>query len=162
MITSEAIRTFNHNVPLSLNYQVTRPIAWLAGRITEYAGNMPNSRTVSFSIGRAVASSMWAVVDAMLIVSPAAGRGLGFRGGVAKDGIKSLPWKIPLGQGRTLPIGVNSTAAQMFLISGLSFGVGLLASQMARWEGWKGNVARSTEPDNSKRAPLNIGKLMPR
>lgn len=162
LITSEAIRTFNHNVPLSLNYQVTRPIAWLAGRITEYAGNMPNSRTVSFSIGRAVASSMWAVVDAMLIVSPAAGRGLGFRGGVAKDGIKSLPWKIPLGQGRTLPIGVNSTAAQMFLISGLSFGVGLLASGMARLEGWRGNVARSTEPDNSKRAPLNIGKLMPR
>ena len=162
LIASEAIRTFNHNVPLSLNYQVTRPIAWLAGRITEHAANRPNSRTVSFSIGRALASSIWAVVDAMLIISPAAGRGLGFSGQTAKDGIKTLPWKIPLGSGRNLPIGANSTAAQMLLISGLSFGVGLLASGMARLEGWKGNVPRSIEPANSKREPLNIGRLTPR
>jgi hypothetical protein len=162
LIASESIRTFNHNVPLSLNYQVTRPIAWLTGRITEHGFNRPNSRTVSFSVGRALASSMWAVVDVLLIGSPAAGRGLGFGGRVAADGIKTLPWNIPLGQGRKLPIGATSTAAQMFLISGLSFGFAVLASKVARMEGWKGNVARSIEAPDSKRAPLNIGNLTPR
>lgn len=159
MFVSEAIRTFNHTVPLSLNYQLTRPIAWLAGRITEHVFKTPNSRTISFSIGRALASSIWAVVDAMLIVSPAAGRGLGFSGNEAKDGAKTLPWKIGMA-GPGLAIGATSTAAQMVLISGLSFGFLLLASGAARLEGWKGNLARSPEPADSKRAPLNIGHLM--
>ncbi|HAV73832.1 MAG TPA: hypothetical protein DCX50_02510, partial [Limnobacter sp.] len=93
---SEGLRVFNHGVLLSLNYQLTRPIAKLAGYITEAALKRPNSRVTSFSIGRAIASSIWAAVDAFLILSLAAGNGVAFGGPEAGTKLK-FPLNIPLG-----------------------------------------------------------------
>ena len=158
--TSEILRVFNHGVVLSLNYQLTRPITWIAGRVREWLLNSPDSRTVSFSIGRAFAGSIWASIDAALILSLAAGRGIGFTGGEAAKDAKTLPWKIPVGKGGELGIGATSTAAQMVLISGFSFGFLMLASAVARLEGWKGDVSHPVDKPGSKRESLDIGNLL--
>ncbi len=104
---SEGLRVFNHGVLLSLNYQLTRPIAKLAGYITEAALKRPNSRVTSFSIGRAIASSIWAAVDAFWILSLAAGNGVAFGGPEAGTKLK-FPLNIPLGS-FSWEISINST-----------------------------------------------------
>lgn len=136
---SEALRVFNHGVILSFNYQLTRPIAWLAGRLTEHVLKEPNSRTVSFSVGRFIASSIWAVVDAVFLISLAAGNGVGFGGPEAKAAVQ-FPIKVPyylVGNG----ISIISTAAHMVLVAvpaALLMGAAKLA---CRFEGWKGDRA---------------------
>ncbi|HEX4880515.1 MAG TPA: hypothetical protein VFV39_11760 [Limnobacter sp.] len=135
---SEALRAFNHGVVLSLNYQLTRPIAWLTGRITEYVLKEPNSRTVSFSVGRLFASSIWAVLDALLIISPAAGNGIGFGGPEAKTSLP-FPLQIPFGA-VTLPISIVSTAAQMIVVGVPALGLMALAKVAFKIEGWKGST----------------------
>lgn len=149
---SEGLRVFNHAVLLSLNYQLTRPIAWLAGRVAENAFSIPNSRVTSFSIGRAIASSMWAVVDAFLLISLAGGNGVAF-GGTDLPTKVTFPLKIPLG-GISLGISIVSTAAQMLLIAipaGILMG---LAKGACHLEGWNGNTVRPLERQGSRRNPM--------
>ncbi|WP_370262049.1 hypothetical protein [Limnobacter sp.] len=136
---SEALRVFNHGVVMSLNYQLTRPVAWLAGRLTEHVLAKPNSRTVSFSIGRLVASSIWAVVDSVLLISLAGGNGVGFNGPGLDTAVK-FPLKVPfklMGAG----IGITSTASQMVLVA-VPAAILMGMAKAACWvEGWKGQVA---------------------
>lgn len=148
---SEGLRVFNHGVLMSLNYQLTRPIAKLAGIITEAALKIPNSRTTSFSIGRAVASSIWAVVDAFLLISLAAGNGVGLGGPEAATKVK-FPLKISLGS-LSLGISVVSTAAQMLFVAIPAAILMGAAKGACYFEGWDGNVARPLEPAGSKRKP---------
>ncbi|WP_291810742.1 hypothetical protein [Limnobacter sp.] len=149
---SEGLRVFNHGVLLSLNYQLTRPIAKLAGYITEAALKRPNSRVTSFSIGRAVASSIWAAVDAFLILSLASGNGIAFGGPEAATKVK-FPLNIPFGS-ISLGISIISTAAQMLLVAipaAILMGAAKVACSI---EGWNGNVARPLELTGSRRRPL--------
>lgn len=146
---SEGLRVFNHGVLMSLNYQLTRPITWLAGRITESVLRIPNSRTASFSIGRAVASSIWAAVDAFLFVSLAAGNGVGLGGPEAVSKVK-FPLKIDMGV-LTLGISIISTASQMLFVAAPAAVLMAAAKGACHLEGWEGNVARGIEPTGSKR-----------
>lgn len=146
---SEGLRVFNHGVLLSLNYQLTRPIAKLAGYLTEAALKRPNSRVTSFSIGRAIASSIWAAVDAFLILSLAAGNGVAFGGPEAGTKVK-FPLNIPLGS-FSLGISIISTAAQMLVVA-IPAAILMGAAKGACYiEGWSGNVARPLELAGSKR-----------
>lgn len=149
---SEGLRVFNHGVLLSLNYQLTRPIAKLAGYITETALKRPNSRVTSFSIGRAIASSIWAAVDAFLILSLASGNGVAFGGPEAASKVK-FPLNIPFGS-INLGVSIVSTAAQMLLVAvpaAILMGAAKVACAI---EGWNGNVARPLELSGSRRRPL--------
>jgi len=149
---ADALRIFNHSVTLSFNYQLTRPIAWLAGRVTEGMFNQPNCRNASFSIGRFVASSAWACLDAIFFISLAGGNGVGFNG--TEYPIKhKLPIKVDMGR-VTIPISVVSTAAQMVLVGVpalLLMGAAKLALQA---EGWKGDIARNPKSYEGRNAML--------
>lgn len=149
---SEGLRVFNHGVLLSLNYQLTRPIAKLAGYITETALKRPNSRVTSFSIGRAIASSIWAAVDAFLILSLAAGNGVAFGGPEAATKVK-FPLNIPFGS-IGLGVSIVSTAAQMLLVAVPAAVLMGLAKVTCAVEGWNGNVGRPLELSGSRRKPL--------
>lgn len=150
---SEGLRVFNHAVLLSFNYQLTRPIAWLAGRVTEKAFSIPNSRVTSFSIGRFFSSAIWAVADAYVILSLAGGNGIAYQGPDRPPNI-TFPLGIPFG-GITLGISIVSTAAQMLLVA-VPAAILMGAAQGACYlEGWNGNVARSPEPQGSRRNPLS-------
>lgn len=146
---AEFIRVINHSILLSLNYQLTRPIAWLSGRITEGALKIPNSRCTSFSIGRFFSSASWAVADAFLFLSLAGGHGVGLNGPEASSSV-SFPLKVDMGS-FSMPISVVSTAAQMFVLAipALIFmGAAKVALEI---EGWKGNVERSTQHLHKRR-----------
>ncbi|VWX36642.1 conserved membrane hypothetical protein [Limnobacter sp. 130] len=149
---SEGLRVFNHGILMSLNYQLTRPIAKLAGYITESALKIPNSRTASFSIGRAVASSIWAAVDAFLFLSLAAGNGVGLGGPEALTKVK-FPLNVPFGA-IGLGISIISTAAQMLLVAIPAAILMGAAKGACHLEGWNGNVARPLELAGSKRKPV--------
>lgn len=150
---SAALRVFNHGVILSLNYQLTRPIASLAGVVTESAFKVPNSRTTSFSIGRAFASSIWAVLDAFLIIPLAAGNGLAFGGQGANSAMAvKFPIMIPFGS-RGLTVSIISTAAQMLVVA-VPATILLAAAKGACYlEGWNGCIARRRELAGSHRDP---------
>lgn len=146
---SEGLRVFNHGVLLSLNYQLTRPIAKLAGYITETALKRPNSRVTSFSIGRAIASSIWAAVDAFLILSLAAGNGVALGGPEAATKVK-FPLNIPFGS-ISLGVSIISTAAQMLVVA-LPAAILMGAAKGACYiEGWNGNTARPLDVIGSRR-----------
>ncbi|WP_334120148.1 hypothetical protein [Limnobacter sp.] len=149
---SEGLRVFNHAVLLSFNYQLTRPITWLAGLVTEYAFNIPNSRVTSFSIGRAIASSIWAGVDAFLLISLAAGNGVAFGGKDLPTAVK-FPLEIPLGC-LSLGISIISTAAQMLLVAIPAAVLMGVAKGACRLEGWDGNIGRPLERLGSRRNPM--------
>lgn len=137
---SEALRVFNHSIVLSLNYQLTRPFAWLSGRIMENLIQEPNSRSVSFSVGRLISSTVWAVVDSFLILSLAGGNGVGLNG--PESPVKyTFPLNIPIGL-LVLPISVISTAAQMMLVAVPAAMLATSAKLACQIEGWQGNVAR--------------------
>lgn len=151
---SEAVRGgFNYSIMLSLNYQVTRPVAFLAGRIAEFVFKQPNSRVVSFSIGRVVSSSLWAVVESFVLLSLAAGNGLGFSGaGSSATQSVTFPLKVPLG-GVTLLVSVISTGLHMLVVHGVSAPL-MAAAQVACYlEGWKGNIAKPMYSEGSWRDP---------
>lgn len=146
---AELLRVVNHSILLSFNYQLTRPIAWLSGRITERAFKTPNSRCTSFSIGRFFSSATWAVAEALLIVSLAGGHGVGLNGPEAHSSV-TFPLNLKLGAVK-VPISVMSTAAQMLVLAipALVFmGAAKIALEI---EGWKGNVERSTENLHNRR-----------
>lgn len=149
---SETLRVFNHAVLLSLNYQLTRPIAWLAGRVTEKAFSIPNSRVTSFSIGRFFSSAMWAVADAYVILSLAGGNGIAYQG--ADRPLRfTFPLDITLGA-INVSVSIISTAAQMLVVA-VPAAVLMAAAQGACYlEGWEGNVGRQPERPDSKRNPL--------
>lgn len=152
---SEGLRIFNHSVLLSLNYQLTRPIAWLAGRITERALAIPNSRVTSFSIGRFFSSAIWALGDAYILLSLAGGSGIAYQGTANPPDI-TFPLKVPLSAVK-LPISIISTATQMLLVA-IPAALLMGAAQAAcRLEGWDGNIARRLEPADSPRNPLPWG-----
>lgn len=140
---SESLRVFNHGIVLSLNYQLTRPIAWVAGRLTEGILKEPNSRCASFSIGRFVASSFWAVTDAFLLISLAGGRGVGLNGPEASVKV-TFPLRIPLGV-LALPVSIVSTAAQMIVVAIPAAMLMSAAKVACHFEGWKGNVGRTAD-----------------
>lgn len=146
---AEFCRVINHSILLSLNYQLTRPIAWLSGRIAEGAMKIPNSRCTSFSIGRFFSSATWAVVEVLVFLSLARGDGIGFNGREADTAVK-FPLQIPLAS-VSIPVSVISTAAQMLVMAvpALIFvGAAKIALQI---EGWKGNVERSTQGLHKRR-----------
>jgi len=145
---SEGLRVFNHGIILSLNYQLTRPFACLAGRITERMFEIPNSRVTSFSIGRLIASTTWAAVDAVFLLSLAAGQGIAFTG-VGPSPSVVFPLKIPLGL-ITLPISIISTAAQMTLVAVPAAILMWAAKGAVNLEGWKGNIVRSEVSTSGK------------
>jgi hypothetical protein len=146
---SEGLRVFNHGVLLSLNYQLTRPFAQLAGGITERVFEIPNSRVTSFSIGRLVASTAWATFDAFILLSLAAGNGVSFSG--PDSGTKVVfPLQLVMGA-VTLPISIVSTAAQMILVAIPAATLMLAAKGAARLEGWEGDISASTTGTNGKR-----------
>ncbi|MCR2746475.1 hypothetical protein [Limnobacter parvus] len=145
---SEGLRVVNHGILLSLNYQLTRPFAHLAGRITERVFDIPNSRVTSFSIGRLMASSIWAVVDAFVLLSLAAGQGFAFTG--PDYGTKlTFPLQVPMGL-FTLPIAIISTAAQMTLVAVPAAILMWAAKGAVNLEGWKGNIVRSEVSTSGK------------
>lgn len=151
---AEFLRVVNHSILLSLNYQLTRPIAWLSGRITESAFKIPNSRSMSFSIGRFFSSATWAVAEALLIVSLAGGNGVGFNGPEANTSV-NFPLQIELSSKFAVPVSVVSTAAQMLVVAvpALIFmGAAKIALEI---EGWKGNVERSTENLHKRRQVMD-------
>lgn len=135
---SEGLRVVNHGIVMSLNYQLTRPFAALSGRITEGVFGIPNSRVTSFSIGRFIASSAWAVIDSFLFLSLAAGNGIPTSGVEASTKV-TFPLQIPLGA-ISLPISIISTAAQMTLIAIPSTLLMWAAQGAACLEGWKGDI----------------------
>jgi hypothetical protein len=139
--TAEVLRLVNHSVLLSMNYQLTRPVAWLNGRFMEGVLSQPNSRTASFSVGRFVSSCAWATMEALLFVSLAGGKGIGLEG--PEVAVKRpFPWaKINAGP-VTMSIGVTSTAAQMFLLALPITAILLVAKATARLEGWAGDVVK--------------------
>ncbi|MCZ8015881.1 MAG: hypothetical protein O9274_09305 [Limnobacter sp.] len=146
---AEFCRVVNHSILLSFNYQLTRPIAWLSGRITEGALKIPNSRCTSFSIGRFLSSATWAVVEVLVFMSLARGDGIGFNGREADTAVK-FPLHIPVGT-VSIPISIISTAAQMLVVAvpALIFmGAAKIALEI---EGWKGNVERSTQNLHKRR-----------
>ena len=179
---SAGLRIFNSEVVLSLNGQVTRPIAWLAGRITEKVFRAPNSRTTSFSIGRFFSSSFWAVMEGLGAISAAGGEGFAFKdkqgssksssnsestsntqSGDEGDGFRhemrnlKFPFGLPIFTlAFTLPISITSTAAQMLFIIVPSMALMAAAKVACSMEGWKGNVVRSPEPANSRRKTLTL------
>lgn len=145
---SEGLRIVNHSVLLSLNYQLTRPFAWLAGRMTERMFDIPNSRATSFSIGRLVSSSVWAVVDAFLLLSLAAGNGVAFTG--PDSGTKlTFPVKVPVGA--SMSMSIISTAAQMFFVAIPAAILMGAAKGVARLEGWEGDTVRPLETKSQGR-----------
>ena len=139
--TAEVLRLLNHSILLSMNFQVTRPIAWLTGRLTEGVLAQPNSRTTSFSVGRFFASCAWATIDALLLVSLAAGKGVGLEG-------KDLPVRHPFPWFKAsvgpikMAIGVTSTAAQMLLLATPIAVILGVTKLVARMEGWAGDVSK--------------------
>ena len=150
---SEGLRVISHGVLMSLNYLLTRPIAYATGVITEKLFHIPNSRTTSFSVGRLLASSVWAVMDAFLFLSLAAGNGLGFNVGHKLPTKLKFPIAIPSGF-LGLSVAINSTAAQMMLV-GIPSTIFMWAAQSAaRLEGWKGDIARPVEKESGGRKPL--------
>jgi len=146
---AEFLRVVNHSILLSLNYQLTRPLAWLSGRITESMFKAPNSRSTSFSIGRFFSSASWATMDAMLMLNLAGGNGVGLNGPEAHTAVK-FPLYIRAG-GLSVPVSIISTAAQMIVLAvpALIFmGAAKVALEI---EGWKGDTQRSVQGLHKRR-----------
>ncbi len=151
--TAEVLRLVNHSILLSFNFQVTRPIAWISGKLMEGVFVQPNSRTTSFSIGRFLASSAWSIVDAIFLVSLAGGNGVGFGGPEASSKLKFPLAKIKVGA-IEMGISVISTAAQMFLLAAPTIIILGLAKLTARMEGWAGDVGKPLPHPRSGREVL--------
>lgn len=149
---SEALRIFNHHVLLSINYQLTRPIAAAVGFLTEAVFRIPNSRSTSFTVGRSVASSILATLDAVFFLSLSAGQGMGFNGPESSTRVE-FPLEVELGKWN-MAFSVMNTAVHM-LIVGIPAGLLMAAAKGAcSVEGWKGNISRPYERSCSKRQPL--------
>lgn len=145
---SEGLRVVNHGIIMSLNYQLTRPIAHLTGLVTERVFGIPNSRVTSFSVGRLIASSAWAVIDAFLFLGLASGEGISFTDVEPPTDVK-FPLQIPLGV-ISLPISIISTAAQMVLVAIPSTLLMWAAQGVACLEGWKGDTTPTCVSSSGK------------
>lgn len=127
---SEACRLTAMNVVLAQNANLSRGFANSAATIQRTLGTGPASRSMCQSIGRAFGGAALACLTAFGFASAAAATGHGYT------------LEMDVGQDVKASASAVNSGILMFLLSIPSFALMAVATQTAKWEGWKGNVAK--------------------
>lgn len=127
---SEACRLTAMNVVLAQNANLSRGFANSAATIQRTLGTGPASRSMCQSIGRAFGGAALACLTAF-----------GFAGAAEATG-HSYTLEMDVGTDVDASASAVNSGILMFLLSIPSFGLMLLATQTAKWEGWKGNIPK--------------------
>jgi hypothetical protein len=127
---SETLRLTAMNVVLAQNANLSRGFANSAATIQRTLGTGPASRSMCQSIGRAFGGTALACLTAFGFTSAAAATGHGYT------------LEMDVGTNVNASASAISSGIMMFLLSVPSFALMMLATQTAKLEGWKGNLAK--------------------
>lgn len=127
---SEACRLTAMNVVLAQNANLSRGFANSAATVQRTLGTGPASRSMCQSIGRAFGGAALACLIAF-----------GFAGAAEATG-HGYTLEMDVGQDVDASASAVNSGILMFLLSIPAFGLMLLATQTAKWEGWKGNIPK--------------------